>query len=99
MNNFIKFSDSAQKVLNYAGEITKKMNGNQIDNNFFTYNNAVVHRQGLGFRGFEKITIYNRRGQSLVRTYEPYRYGLLKSEVAPAFEHSYTYTVSALGRL
>ena len=70
------------------------MNGNQIDNNSFTYNNAVIHRQGLGFRGFEKITIYNSRGQSLVRTYEPYRYGLLKSEVAPAFEHSYTYTVS-----
>lgn len=70
------------------------MNGNQIDNNSFTYNNAVIHRQGLGFRGFEKITIYNKRGQSLVRTYEPYRYGLLKSEVAPAFEHSYTYTVS-----
>lgn len=31
MNNFIKFSDSAQRVLNYAGEITKKMKGNQID--------------------------------------------------------------------
>ena len=29
MNNFIKFSDSAQKVLNYAGEITKKMKGNR----------------------------------------------------------------------
>ena len=30
MNNFIKFSDSAQRVLNYAGEITKKMKGNQM---------------------------------------------------------------------
>lgn len=70
------------------------MNGSQIDNNSFTYNNAVIHRQGLGFRGFEKITIYNKRGQSLVRTYEPYRYSLLKSEIAPAFENSYTYAVS-----
>ncbi len=31
MNNFIKFSDSAQRVLNFAGEVTKKMKGNQID--------------------------------------------------------------------
>ncbi len=37
MNNFIKFSDSAQKVLNYAGEITKKMNGNQIDSEHLLY--------------------------------------------------------------
>lgn len=70
------------------------MNGSQIDNNSFIYNNAVIHRQGLGFRGFEKITIYNKRGQSLVRTYEPYRYSLLKSEISPTFENLYTYTVS-----
>lgn len=70
------------------------MNGSQIDNNSFTYNNAVIHRQGLGFLGFEKITIYNKRGQSLVRTYDPYRYSLLKSAIAPAFENSYTYAVS-----
>ena len=37
MNNFIKFSDSAQKVLNYAGEITKKMKGNQIDSEHLLY--------------------------------------------------------------
>ena len=72
------------------------MNGSQIDNKSFTYYNAVIHRQGLGFRGFEQITIYNKRGQSLVRTYEPYRYGLLKSEVSPAFQASYTYTVNTL---
>ncbi len=37
MNNFIKFSDSAQRVLNYAGEITKKMKGNQIDSEHLLY--------------------------------------------------------------
>lgn len=37
MNNFIKFSDSAQKVLNYAGEITKKLHGNQIDSEHLLY--------------------------------------------------------------
>ena len=37
MNNFIKFSDSAQKMLNYAGEITKKLKGNQIDSEQLLY--------------------------------------------------------------
>ncbi len=37
MNNFIKFSDSAQRMLNNAGEITKKMNGNQIDSEQLLY--------------------------------------------------------------
>lgn len=37
MNNFIKFSDSAQRVLNYAGEITKKLKGNQIDSEHLLY--------------------------------------------------------------
>ena len=37
MNNFIKFSDSAQRVINYAGEITKKLRGNQIDSEHLLY--------------------------------------------------------------
>ena len=37
MNNFIKFSDSAQRMLNNAGEITKKMHGNQIDSEQLLY--------------------------------------------------------------
>lgn len=37
MNNFIKFSDSAQRMLNYAGEITKKLKGNQIDSEHLLY--------------------------------------------------------------
>lgn len=41
------------------------MNGNQIDNNSFTYNNAVIHRQGLGFRGFEKLRFTIREGKAL----------------------------------
>ncbi|MCM1079016.1 MAG: hypothetical protein NC344_04795 [Bacteroidales bacterium] len=70
------------------------MNGEQADKSYFTYNNAVIHRQGLGFRGFEQVTSYDKRGQSTVRTYEPYRFCLLKSEVSPVSENSYTYSVS-----
>lgn len=69
------------------------MNGRQVDNNRFAYHNAVIHRQGLGFRGFETITSYNNRGQSLIQTYEPYRYSVLKSEVSPQYKKTYNYTV------
>lgn len=68
--------------------------GKQVDKNSFTYHNAVVHRQGLGFRGFEQITAYNKRGQHTVSTYEPYRFGVLKSEVSPTFDRSYSYSVT-----
>ena len=69
------------------------MNGNQVDRSRFVYYNAVIHRQGLGFRGFETVTSYNNRGQSLVQTYEPYRYSVLKSEVSPEFKKVYNYAV------
>ena len=67
------------------------MNGSLIDNNSFTYHNAVIHRQGLGFCGFEKIAICNKKGDKHVRTYDPCRYGILVSETAPTFENSYAY--------
>lgn len=70
------------------------LNGKSIDYNSFVYHNAVLHRQGLGFRGFEKITHTNRKGQQHVRTYEPYRYCLLKDETTPEFAKTYTYSVS-----
>lgn len=69
------------------------MAGNQVDRSRFVYHNAVIHRQGLGFRGFEIVTSYNNRGQSLIQTYEPYRYSVLKSEVSPEFKKIYNYEV------
>lgn len=70
------------------------MGGSCIDNNSFSYNNAVIHRQGLGFIGFEKITAFNKKGQSTTSIYEPYRYNLLKKEVSPFFENTYDYSVN-----
>ena len=70
------------------------MNGIQVDYTNLSYTNAVIHRQGLGFRGFEKINKYDKRGQSLEQTFEPYRFNLLKSEVSSEFEKKYTYSIS-----
>lgn len=70
------------------------LNGNLVDNNKYSYHNAVVHRHGLGFCGFEKITKNNMKGQSLIQTYMPYCFNLLKSEVTPSIENTYTYDVN-----
>ena len=70
------------------------MNGNKIDDYSFTYENAVIHRQGLGFCGFGEITTYNNKQQPFVRTYDPYRFGVLVSEDSPYSQLSNTYTVN-----
>lgn len=70
------------------------MNGSIADRNNYTYKNAVIHRQGLGFRGFETITSYNYKGKSVTQTFEPYRYSLLKSEESPEHKKTYNYSVS-----
>lgn len=70
------------------------LDGNSIDYHQFKYSNAVIHRQGLGFCGFEKITTYNKRGQYLIQEFEPYRFGVLKSEKTPAYEKTFSHTIS-----
>ena len=70
------------------------MNGNLVDNNYYTYRNAVFHRQGLGFRGFEQITHTDKRGYSTVQTFKPYKFSLPESEISPELEKHYTYAVS-----
>ena len=70
------------------------MNGNKIDDYSFTYENAVIHRQGLGFCGFGEVTTYNNKQQPFVRTYDPYRFGVLVSEDSPYSQLSNTYTVN-----
>jgi RHS repeat-associated protein len=58
----------------------------------YQYENAVIHRQGLGFRGFGKITAINSRGQRTVSTYNPYSFSTLASVVSPTGESSFDYT-------
>lgn len=69
----------------------KYLGGSLFDHNYHYYNNAVLHRQGLGFCGFGKITSVNYKGQSEVMTFNPYNFGTLASRVTPTKEVSYTY--------
>jgi RHS repeat-associated protein len=68
-------------------------NGQRNENLYYWYENAVIHKQGLGFRGFEKITTYdNIRGRSAYRKYDPYKYCELKEEDSPVAKNTYTYS-------
>ena len=68
--------------------------GKSTNGNSYHYNNAVVHRQGLGFCGFEEITSYDNRGRASVRVYDPNRRGIVKSDSTPTSKTEYEYSVT-----
>lgn len=60
----------------------------------FHYSNAVLHRQGKGFCGFEKISAYDGLGRMWSKEYDPYRFGIITREQTPGAEQTYTYDIS-----
>ncbi|WP_301068596.1 RHS repeat-associated core domain-containing protein [uncultured Duncaniella sp.] len=59
----------------------------------YGYEDAVFHRQGLGFMGFSKVRSLDSRGNLTVRTYDPYSHGVLKSVESPSSKTVNTYSV------
>ena len=74
----------------------EKYHGGQLCEDIdFLYENAIVHKQGLGFRGFGKLTVYDRiRGHELSRTFDPYNFGLPLIEESSFSKTTNTYTVN-----
>ena len=70
------------------------VDGASKDVNRFFYSNAVYHRQGLAFRGFEFVNIINKRGQTSSNKYNPFSFSMLIRAQAPSSETDYTYTTS-----
>lgn len=68
--------------------------GKSTQGNSYHYKNAVMHRQGLGFCGFEEITSHDNRGRVCVRIYDPNRRGVVKSESTPTSKGEYEYSVT-----
>jgi RHS repeat-associated protein len=86
---------------NYQGPFTVVTNAQTWLNNVkqtdlsYTYNNAILHRQGLGFLGFTSIQVYDdKRGLTLTRTNDPYQFGLVKKEESTASVTTYDYNNS-----
>jgi RHS repeat-associated protein len=99
--NYTKGSGAVYPYENFQGPLfvpvcaEQYFNGQKNENNTYSYNNAVIHKQGLGFRGFEQIGSYdNIRGRSMTQIYAPYNYGTLKSEETPWVKNTNSYSVS-----
>ncbi|OAV76270.1 Cell wall-associated polypeptide CWBP200 [Bacteroidales bacterium Barb7] len=70
-------------------------NGNRTDSTLFRYENAVIHKQGLGFSGFGSVSSTDlTRNRTVTREYDPYNYGILKKEDTPFSQTDYTFSVS-----
>ena len=70
------------------------VDGTSMDVNKFFYNTGVIHNQGLGFRGFNKVSSQNKRGQYSHWFYNPQSYGVLQSENTPTSVTTFTNSVS-----
>jgi YD repeat-containing protein len=75
--------------------IDQSMNDTKIASLRYNYFNPVVHKQGLGFRGFHWITTEDKlRNTSQTRYYDPYHFGVVKEEHSPMAKNTYTWSVS-----
>lgn len=82
-----------QEPLAVVTSMALYVDGEQQDKTDYTYYNAVAHRQGLGFCGFERITHYDQRTRPTEYTYEPYRRGMLKSVKSDKLSNTYDYSL------
>lgn len=58
------------------------------------YSNAVIHLQGLGFRGFQQVSSYDAvTGESHIASYAPYNFMTLLSEETNKASCNYTYDI------
>lgn len=99
-NVFIKGNGAQFPYTNFYGGylVTAKTetynNGNLLDQNTYMYSNAVIHKQGLGFCGFETIRTYNSvKSETTTLTYDPYHLSVLTKEESPWNTNTYTYDV------
>lgn len=68
------------------------LSGKTTEKKAYYYENAVMHRQGLGFLGFTKV---KESGNHIFeREYDPCRHGIPTSDKSPDIERSYTYDIS-----
>lgn len=59
----------------------------------YNYVNAVFHRQGRGFQGFDEIRCRDERNLTYVCKYDPYNFGVLEEESSPERKILSTYKV------
>lgn len=80
-----------------VSDVVKYYNNKSIDETTAYYTNAIVNLQGLGFRGFERISINNSNTGSVTKTYNPCEHSLpIRIETRDRIEeYEYTQTLAS----
>lgn len=68
--------------------------GASKDSNRYSYENAVVHRQGLGFQGFQYVRAMNKRGLTTTYEYAPLNFCLPMMVWGPVSKITSSYTTT-----
>ena len=68
------------------------VNGSTVERIDYNYQNAVIHRQGLGFCGFGEIRCTDSRAKTRTQIFDPYKYGVMTKEITDEYENIYNYS-------
>lgn len=66
----------------------------RVDIKNYSYDNAIVHKQGLGFCGFAKVTTVDKKHQAYISEYAPANHAILTGESTPVATNSYRYEIN-----
>ncbi len=98
--NYVSGSGAVYPYVNFCEPMlilvgsSTSVDGTVVDSQTLKYENGILHKQGLGFCGFEKIETKNQKDQVAVDIYAPWNYCTLTSRTTPVSEIQYSYLVS-----
>jgi len=77
-----------RKFETYMGE-------DKIESLNFAYEKAIMHKQGLGFRGFEKIErTDNEKDRTFTKTFNPLQFGMMIEDDSPFSKTNNVYSIT-----
>lgn len=81
--------------MNVVASTDTYINNQNVASNTFYYTDAIIHRQGGGFKGFQKVTTHdNKKGVKLEQLFDYSKYGTIKSSDSPTSSATYNYDVN-----
>ncbi len=78
-----------------VSKMRTRVNKTIVEAKDYHYENGIIHKQGLGFCGFEKVSVLDSiRNHSVVSVFDPYNFGVLKSSESPVQKTVNNYTIN-----
>lgn len=80
--------------INVLAASTTFLDYSAIDTCSYQYEDAILHRQGLGFQGFKTIRRIDSRQRLSIQVYDPLNHGVLKRVETPQLTQTYNYSIT-----